>query len=129
MIVHALRFAFKKETSDQQRAEIKQALSGLASSKWAAFSVVGQDLGDPAEGYTLSYCVAFKDLAALEGFLLREPLHPAADLKILPHVAKFSAIDLSDDADATLRAKIGALYEQKVANEPEFLRLMQTIMG
>jgi hypothetical protein len=127
MIVHVLRFAFKGSTSGQQRNDFKEALSRLAGTKWISFAVVGQDLGDPADGYSLSYCVGFKDLAALEGFLLREPLHPLADLMILPHVAKLSVVDLADDPDPTLRDKIGALVQAKIANEPEFVRLMSAI--
>src|SRR5213080_671993 len=127
MIVHVLRFGFKEGSSDDDLAAIEAALARLAASESVAFSVVGQDLGDPAAGYTLAYCVAFEDLAALERYMLHEPAHRAADLAILPHVAKLDAVDLSDDRDPELRAKIAALLERKLAADPEIAELMSSI--
>jgi Stress responsive A/B Barrel Domain len=127
MIVHVLRFSFKEGTSDDELAAIEAALKRLASSEAASFSVVGQDLGTP--DYTLAYCVAFEDLAALERYMLHEPTHIAADRAILPHVANLAAVDLSDDRDPELGAKIAALHQHRLATDPEFAELLRSVEG
>ena len=125
MIVHVLRFRFKEGTSDEDLAAVEAALKRLATSEALSFSTVGQDLGAPE--YTLAYCVAFENLAALERYMLHEPAHAAADREILPHVAKLAAVDLSDDPDPELRAKIGALHQRRLATDPQFAEFMRSV--
>jgi hypothetical protein len=125
MIVHVLRFRFKEGTSDADLAAIEAALKRLAASDAVAFSTVGQDLGAP--DYTLAYCVAFDDVAALERYMLHEPAHGAADRAILPYVARIAAVDLSDDHDPELRAKISALHQRRLATDHEFAEFMRSV--
>jgi hypothetical protein len=129
MIVHALRFGYKEGTTDEEIAAIEAALTRLANVEPVSFSVVGRDLGDPAEGYTLAYCVAFEDLAALERYMLHEPAHREADFAILPHVAKLAAVDLSDDRDPDLAANIAALHQRRLDTDPEFAALLGSVEG
>ena len=127
MIVHALRFSFKDGTSEEDLAAIEAALRRLASSEATAFSVVGRDLGGP--DYRLAYVVAFEDLAALEHYMLREPSHIAADRVILPHLAKLAALDLADDPDAEIGAKVAALHQRRLETDHEFAELLGSIEG
>ncbi|HEV7753514.1 MAG TPA: Dabb family protein [Baekduia sp.] len=123
MIVHVLRFGFADETTHDEIAAIEAALRRLAATEPVAFSVVGQDLGDPAEGFTLSYCVAFDDLAALEHYMLHEPSHKEADFLIMPRVARMAAVDVTDDDDPALRATVGELWQRRIAGDPELAAL------
>jgi hypothetical protein len=129
MIVRTLRFGFKAETDTPQLAEIRSALSRLAASQYLALGVVGQDLGDPSEGFSLAYTVAFADMAALRRYVLEEPLHRAADFTILPHVSQYADASVSDDADPDLRAKIHALWEERLAGDPEVAALFASLAG
>jgi hypothetical protein len=129
MIVHVLRFTFKDGTSEEDVAAAVTALERLAASDPVSFSVVGQDLGAPAQDNTVAYCVAFEDLAALERYMLHEPSHPQADAAILPHVAKIAATDLSDDRDPDLGTKIAALHQHRLATDPEFAALLSSVEG
>ncbi|WP_345439062.1 hypothetical protein [Actinoallomurus vinaceus] len=92
----------------------------------ASFSTVGQDLGDPAEGYAYAYCVGIEDLAALERYMY-DPVHLEGDFGILPHLARLSAVRLSDDMDPELGGKIMRMHLKKVATYPEWGRLLDAI--
>jgi hypothetical protein len=129
MIVHVLRFGFKSGTSANDKAKVKAALTRLAAVDPVKFSSIGQDLGDPAEGYEMAYCVAFNELADLKQYMLHEPAHRDADFAILPHLSKIAAVDMSDNPDPTLRDQIGALHQYRVTNDPEFAALLSSIAG
>ena len=126
MIMNILRFSFKEETSDEQRAEVLAAMRRTATVEAASFSAVGQDLGDPAEGYTHAYCVGIEDLGALERYMY-DPVHLSGDFGILPHLARLSAVRLSDDMDPELGGKIMAMHLKKVATYPEWGRLLDSV--
>ncbi|MFE3228403.1 Dabb family protein [Nocardia sp. NPDC059228] len=127
MIVHVLRFRFRDESTEQQRAEVLAAMRRTASVESVSFATVGQSLGDPAEGLTHAYCVGIEDLAALERYL-HDPVHLAGDPEIAPHFAKLViGPDISDDPDPELSDKIKALHLRKVEMYPEWEQLMAAI--
>ncbi|MCO6008372.1 Dabb family protein [Actinoallomurus purpureus] len=126
MIVNILRFSFKDETTEEQRAEVLAAMRRTATVDAASFSTVGQDLGDPAEGYTHAYCVGVKDLAALERYMY-DPVHLEGDFGILPHLARLSAVRLSDDMNIELGGEIMQMHLKKVATYPQWGRLLDAI--
>ncbi len=127
MIVHQLRFGFRDETTEAQRADVLAAMRRTAEVESVSFSAVGQHLGDPAAGYTHGFCVGIEDLAALERYM-HDPVHLAGDPEIIPHLARLAiGPDLSDDMDPELGVKIMALNERKLAKYPEWARLMETI--
>ncbi|MGK5553914.1 Dabb family protein [Actinomadura kijaniata] len=128
MIVLMLRFAFRAETTEDERAAALAAMRHTASVGSVAFSVVGQDLGDPADGYTHAYCVGVEDLEALRRYLY-DPVHLEGDLTILPRLARLSPARLSDDPDPGLNGKIMAMHLEKVAAHPEWGRLLDAIPG
>ncbi|MGI5231412.1 Dabb family protein [Actinoallomurus sp. CA-142502] len=126
MIVNILRFSFKDGTSEEKKAEVLAAMRRTASVESVSFATVGQDLGDPAEGYTHAFCAAVEDLAALERYMY-DPVHLAGDPGILPHFERLSAVRLSDDPDGELHEKITAMHLRKVATHPEYGRLLDEI--
>ncbi|MEV0641133.1 Dabb family protein [Streptomyces sp. NPDC050619] len=119
MIVNILRFSFKDATTEKEKAAVLAAMRRTASIESAEFGVVGQDIGDPAEGFTHTYCAGVADLAALERYM-HDPVHLDGDRVILPHIQKISAVRLSDDMDPGLGAKVMALHQAKVAKYPEW---------
>jgi hypothetical protein len=72
-----------------------------ASVESVSFSSVGQDLGDPTDGFTHAYLAAVADLDALHRYFY--------------------------DPDPDLNAKIGTLFQEKVATYPEWGQLLAAI--
>ncbi|MFX0580290.1 Dabb family protein [Nocardia nepalensis] len=127
MIVHLLRFGFRDETTEEQKAEVLALMKRTASVESVSFATVGQNLGDTAEGLTHAYCVGIEDLAALERYLY-DPVHLAGDPQIIPHFQTLAiGPDVSDEPDPQLREKIMALHEAKLAKYPEWARQMDSI--
>jgi hypothetical protein len=125
VILNVLRLTLKDDTTDDQRAEVLEALRRTASLPWVSFSSVGLDFTDPT-GLTFGYVVAIKDLDALESYM-HDPVHLAGDDVILPRVARLSAVRFSDDDDPEIGAKVYALHQAKVAKYPEWGRLVDAI--
>lgn len=65
-------------------------------------------------------------MAALERYLY-DPVHLDGDFGILPHLAKLSAVHLSDDMDPELNGKIVAMHLKKVARYPQWGQLLDAI--
>lgn len=126
MILNLLRFRFRDGVDDATKERALATIRRTASSKAVAFSVIGQDLGDPSAGYTHSYCVGIHDLDAL-ALYFREPAHSEGDMFFLPLLEKLSRVSSSDDPDPNLRDEIGALFQQKLAAEPEWAALFAAI--
>jgi hypothetical protein len=128
MIVHTLRFAFKDETTEEQKDQVLALMRRTASVESVSFATVGQSLGDPAEGLTHAYCVGIQDLEALERYM-HDPVHLAGDPEILPHLAKIAiGPDLSDDMAPELADEIIALHEKKAAMHPEWAAQLEPLL-
>lgn len=121
MIINLLRFSFKPGVSEADRAEVLAAMRRTASVESVAFSTVGQDLGDPAQGFTHAYLAAIPDLDALERYM-HDPVHLKGDEFILGRLAKLSAVRLSDDPDPELSRAIYARHHRKVGMYPDWGR-------
>jgi Stress responsive A/B Barrel Domain len=126
MIVNLLRFRFRDDVDDATRERALAAIRQTAAVDSVAFSVIGQDLGDPSDGYTHSYCVGVPDLAALARYL-DHPAHRKGDELFLPLLAKLTRSASSDDMDPLLRTKIGALVREKMAADPTWAALFELI--
>lgn len=126
MIVSAQRFRFKPEVTEPQRVAAMAAIVAVSRVESVAFAVVGQDLGDPADGYTHGYLVGIPDLAALARYF-DDPVHAEGDRVFLPLVERLSGTGLSDDEDPALREKIVALHARRVERDPEYAALLAAI--
>ncbi|NUP00539.1 MAG: Dabb family protein [Nonomuraea sp.] len=126
MIILMLRFAFRTGTTEDEKAAVLAGMRRTAAIDSVSFSVVGQDLGDPADGYTHAYCAGVEDLAALRRYLY-DLVHVDGDLEILPHLARLSPLQLSDDMDPELNERIVAMHLEKIATYPEWGRLLDAI--
>ncbi|MEE1797443.1 Dabb family protein [Streptomyces sp. JV176] len=126
MIVNILRFSFKDGTTEDEKAAVLATMRRISTLESTSFGVVGQDLGDPAEGYTHTYCVGVEDLAALERYM-NDRVLIEGDLGVFPHLQRLSPVRLSDDMDPGLAEKIMELHLARVARSPEWARLLDTI--
>ncbi|NBE54032.1 Dabb family protein [Streptomyces boluensis] len=128
MIVHMLRFAFKEETTEEQKARVLTLMRRTASVESVSFATVGQSLADPADGFTHAYCVGIEDLAALERYM-HDPVHLAGDPEIIPHLARIAiGPDLSDDMDSALADEIMAMHEKKAAQYPQWAAQLEPLL-
>jgi hypothetical protein len=126
MIVNILRFSFRPETTAEQRATTLASMRRTASVDSVSFGRVGQDIGDPADGFTHAFVAAVADIDALRRYFY-DPVHLDGDHTILPTLARLSAVRFSDDPDPEIAAKIGALFQEKVTTYPEWGQLLADI--
>ncbi|GAB2686582.1 Dabb family protein [Nocardia thraciensis] len=126
MIVNVLRFRFKDSADADTRASVLAAMRRAASMESVSFGTVGQDLGDPADGFTHAYLAAVADLEALERYLY-DPVHLAVDTEILPHLERLSPVRLSDDPDPGLAQAITRMHLRKAHAYPEWRRMLAAI--
>lgn len=126
MIVIVLRFSFKDGTTEDERAETLAMMRSTASLDSIAFSTVGQDLGDPAEGFTHAYMVGLDDLDAVERYIY-DPDHIARDFVFIPRLSRLASIRFSDDDDPELAQKLMAAHEAKIAKHPDWGELIASI--
>ncbi|WP_078877317.1 Dabb family protein [Streptomyces sp. 150FB] len=120
------RFSFREGTTEEEKADVLAAMRRTATVDSASFGTVGQDLGDPSEGFTHAYAAGVEDLAALERYM-HDPVHLEGDFTIVPRLAKLSAVRFSDDLDPGLSGKIMAMHSAKVAKYPEWGQLLDSI--
>ncbi|MFR9725954.1 Dabb family protein [Streptomyces sp. MS19] len=126
MITNVLRFTFKDETTEEERAEVLALMRRTASVESVAFGTVGRDIGDPAEGFTHAYSASLQDLDALERYL-HDPAHIEGDWTILPRLARLAAVRFTDDPDPDAATRVAALHTAKLAKYPEWERLLHAI--
>lgn len=125
MIVVVLRFSFRDGTTEEQKTRVLELMKRTASVE-TLFSAVGQDLGDPAEGYTHAYCAALPDEEALYRYM-NHPYLIDGDLELLPHLSRLHPMRLSDDLDPQLTDRITAVHLDRLAGHPELARAMESI--
>jgi hypothetical protein len=126
MIVNALRFRFRENLPEAARSEALAMMRRTAGLEPVSFSCVGQDLGNPADGFTHAFVVGIADLAALERYLTH-PHHRSGDFVIIPCLAHLARTALSDDPDPGLREKIGRIWQKAMDADPEWLQLFGQI--
>ncbi|MGH3642502.1 MAG: Dabb family protein, partial [Mycobacterium sp.] len=66
MIISAQRISFKPDVDEQAKTRALAAVAALARAEPVAFAFVGQDIGDPADGFTHGFSIGLADLDALE---------------------------------------------------------------
>ncbi|ATE55104.1 MULTISPECIES: Dabb family protein [Actinosynnema] len=125
MIVNVLRFAFRQETTERERAEVLAVMRELTALEPVAFSSVGPDIGDDAR-FTHAYCVALADLDALRRYV-HDPAHLAADSVIVPRLARLSATRFADEGSPELAEAVNAVHREKAAAHPEWARLLESV--
>jgi hypothetical protein len=126
MIISAQRFSFKPGVDEEAKARGIAAVAALARAEPVAFAFVGQDIGDPDDGFTHGFSIGLADFDALERYF-EDPLHAAADRALLPLLQKSVGAGLSDDDDPELRDKIVELHQRRIERHPEYLALLNDV--
>jgi hypothetical protein len=122
VIVHVLRFRFKGGTSDEDYAACMAAFRAVGEMESVLLGVVGQYTGRESDTYTHSTTFAMADIEAFERYI-NDPAHRRADFIVHPHVINFDAFDTWDEDDPDLAAKIAAIQESRLRNDPELAKL------
>lgn len=123
MIVHILRFGFRDDASEADRAEVLAALERQAAVDAVSFSVIGPDLGDGAGGVTHAYCVGLADFDALRRYLY-DPSHRDISRLFASRLKVMTSVDFADDPDPGLGARIEAMHQRWLAEDPELAELL-----
>jgi Stress responsive A/B Barrel Domain len=121
-----MRFRIKDGVGKEELERGLAAVSQIAKMESVSFSTFGRDLGDRAEGYTYAYCFGVADLDALDRYF-SDPIHRRGDFAFIPLVAKLLGLTMTDDPDPTIGEKIFAMYNAKMAADPEWAQLLSTI--
>ena len=116
MIFHINQATYRAELSDEQREAGLEMLrqSGAANPAVKSF-VVGPMIGGEFD-YAAVY--VFEDLDGYWAYLTH-PVHVHEELEGTPLLAKFAAIDISDDDDPELAEKIAALQDRNYKEHPD----------
>jgi hypothetical protein len=126
VIVHVLRFSFKPEATAENIYDSLESLRRMAEMKTVSFSIVGDYLGKPDDGFSHSVAFGIADLETFERYMY-EPVHRQADSIIHPHVSQFDVFDISDDHDPDLEAKIAAIHQRRFNSDPALAELIDAI--
>lgn len=124
MIVNLLRLTLRDDITDDERAQVLDALRRTASVESVSFSTVGEELGDPT-GRVIGYVVGIADIPALERYM-NDPVHLAGDDIILPRVSHASAVRFASEP---VGDEVFAVAAAKVAKYPEWGRRVSEIFG
>jgi len=116
MIFHINQASYRAELSDEQREAGLEMLrqSGAANPAVKSY-VVGPMIGGEFD-YAAVY--VFEDLDGYWAYLTH-PVHVHEELEGTPLLAKFAAIDISDDDDPELAEKIAALQDRNYKEHPD----------
>jgi len=116
MIFHINLATYKANLSDEQREAGLEMLrqSGAANPAVKSY-VVGPMIGGEFD-YAAVY--VFEDLDGYWAYLTH-PVHVHEELEGTPLLAKFAAIDISDDNDPELGEKIAALQDRNYKEHPD----------
>jgi hypothetical protein len=108
MIYHCVRFALNPGLAADEAAQVFTILQRLEELDSVQSVVLGQDLGDPSDGFTDTVLVLIptvKDYAAYQ----RAPLHAEMMAYTIPRCARMMVCDFSDDRDPHLRETLAQL--------------------
>jgi len=116
MIFHINQASYRADITDEQREAGLEMLrqSGAANPAVKSY-VVGPMIGGEFD-YAAVY--VFEDLDGYWAYLTH-PVHVHEELEGTPLLAKFAAIDISDDDDPELGEKIAALQDRNYKEHPD----------
>jgi len=116
MIFHINQASYRADLTDEQREAGLEMLrqSGAANPAVKSY-VVGPMIGGEFD-YAAVY--VFEDLGGYWAYLTH-PVHVHEELEGTPLLAKFAAIDVSDDNDPELGEKIAALQDRNYKEHPD----------
>jgi len=123
MIYHSIRFALKVGVTPEQIAPALQQLHKMGKEIDAIqFYCVGRDIGGD---FDYGAMFAVKDIDGYKEYMLH-PIHRVVDDN-LPLVEKMISMDLTDDEDMDIAAKIREIHRSRFEQDPELHQLVINI--
>lgn len=122
MIYHLTRFALKPDPPKDQLDRALEMMRRLGREldvveQW----VVGRDFGGE---FDIGAMYAVKDVDAYRTYML-SPLHRQIDEIGLPLVATGVSLDITDDEDPGVGAKIAEIHTNRFAADPGLVKLVE----
>jgi hypothetical protein len=122
MIYHQIRFTLKPDAPKEQVDTAFELLHRVGREVAAVESFcIGRDLGGDFE-YGALYVL--KDIEAYKAYM-HAPLHRQTDEAGLPVVDKMISMDLTDDEDPEIGAKIAEVHSKRFAGDPGLVELVE----
>ncbi|GAB2503796.1 hypothetical protein GCM10027063_48790 [Promicromonospora xylanilytica] len=127
MITHIIRMSVKPDVSPEELGAALQRMQDAAAemssggSSRAAF--FGRDFGDTFDFGSVS---TIETLAEYEA-MMNHPAHLELDRIGLPLVDRFHSVDITDDSDPEIGAKIAAIHRRRFESHPDLLELVSSI--
>lgn len=127
MITHIVRMSIRPDVAEEQVGAALQRMAAasveMGSGTGAEAGVFGRDYGDTFDFAAVSQIT---DLVAYEA-MMNHPAHLEVDRIGLPLVDRFHSIDITDDPDPEIGAKIADIHRRRFAAHPDILSLVEAI--
>ncbi len=127
MITHIVRMSIRPDVTEAQVAEalhlMAQASAEMGTETGITGGMFGRDLDD---GFDFAAVSQLADLAEYEA-MMNHPAHLTVDRLGLPLVDRFHSIDLTDDPDHEIGAKIADIHRRRFETNPDLLELVNAV--
>lgn len=127
MITHIVRMSIRPDVSEEQVGAAMQRMAAasaqMGTETGTSAGVFGRDYGDTFDFAAVSQIA---DLAAYEA-MMNHPAHLEVDRVGLPLVDRFHSIDIIDDPDPEIGAKIADIHRRRFDAHPDILGLVDAV--
>lgn len=127
MITHIVRMSIKPDVSPEQLGaalqRMQEAAAEMSSGDAAQSGFFGRDFGDTFDFGSVSTIETLADYEVM----LNHPAHLELDRIGLPLVDRFHSIDITDDTDPEIGARIADVHRRRFESHPDLLELVNSI--
>ncbi|GAA4707906.1 Stress responsive A/B Barrel Domain [Promicromonospora umidemergens] len=127
MITHIVRMSIRPDVSPEQvgaaMQRMQEAAAEMASGDDTRSALFGRDFGDTFDFGSVSSIETLEQYEAM----MNHPAHLEVDRIGLPLVDRFHSIDITDDADPEIGAKIADVHRRRFEAHPDLLELVNSV--
>ena len=125
MITHIVRMSIRPDVSEEQVGAAMQRIAeaSIRMSDVASGRMFGRDFGDTFDFSAVSTIATLQEYETM----LNHPAHLEVDRAGLPLVDRFHSIDITDDPDPEVGAKIADIHRRRFEANPDLLELVLAI--
>src|SRR5690606_7215600 len=124
MIIHIVRMSIRPDVTEEQLGVAMQRMAEASirmnEEAVATGGTFGRDFGDTFDYAAVSTIASIAEYEAM----LNHPAHLEVDRTGLPLVDRFHSIDVTDDPDTEIGAKIAAIHRRRFEAHPDLLELV-----
>jgi len=128
MITHIVRMSIRTDASEEQIGAAMQRMAEASAQMSAETTgttagVFGRDFGDTFDFAAVSTVATIEDYESM----MNHPAHLEVDRAGLPLVDRFHSIDITDDPDPEIGAKIADIHRRRFERHPDLLDLVHSV--